>query len=202
MEFVIALINGVFLTIAIIAGIGPQNLNTLGHAISRNHAYAVALTCFLADSVLIVFGVIGLRLTESSIILNIINIAGILFLSYYLWIKIRDLKTPHRLKPVWQILSLKQAVLRALALTWLNPLVFIDTLVVIGGASTHHVGWNNTAFLIGALLGDFIWLFGLAFIGMRFAKKLNQPRVWLFLDIFTICLVSYILIKMLLFFVK
>ena len=83
MEFVIAVINGALLTIAIIAGIGPQNLNTLGHAISRNHAYAVALTCFLADSVLIIFGVIGLRLSESSIILNIINIGGILFLSYY-----------------------------------------------------------------------------------------------------------------------
>jgi L-lysine exporter family protein LysE/ArgO len=106
----------------------------------------------------------------------------------------------HEVKFANTILDKKTAIFRALALTWLNPLVIVDTIVIIGGASTHYLGINHVAFIIGALLGDFIWIFGLNFISRKYADKLNQPRVWFVIDIATIILVAYVAIKMISFF--
>ena len=195
-EFFGTLFGGTLFVIGIIAGIGPQNLNTMSHAIRRNHEYTVALTCFLADGLLILAGGLGLKLFDSKWIIVLINIIGIIFLFYYLWTKIRGLNEPHHIKFSNDILDKKNAIFRALALTWLNPLVFIDTIIVIGGASTHYTGLQNFAFISGALLGDFIWLFGLTLIARTFAKHLNRQAVWFILDVLTILLVSYVLIKM------
>ena len=200
MDFLGAVLSGGIFVLGVIAGIGPQNLNTMTHGIRRNHEFAVATTCFLADSILIVVGILGLKLTDSRVLILLINIVGIAFLAYYLWIKLRGLNQRHEHKLKNEIVSRKVAVFRALALTWLNPLVIIDTIVVIGGASAHYAGWRNWAFLVGAVLGDFVWLFGLVIISRTFAERLNRPRVWLFIDISTILLVAYVLIKMLSFF--
>lgn len=200
MEFLGIVFSGALFVLGVIAGIGPQNLNTMTHGIRRNHEFAVATTCFIADAILIILGVLGLKFTNSRELVIIINIVGIAFLAWYLWLKIRGLNQPHEHKLKTEIVGKKVAILRALALTWLNPLVFIDTIVVIGGASTHYPGWKNWAFLFGALLGDFIWLFGLTMISRTFAERLNRPKVWLAIDISTIILVAYVLIKMLSFF--
>lgn len=198
--FFATMFGGALFVLSVIAGIGPQNLNTMTHAIRRNHEYAVATTCFLADSVLIILGVLGLSFTNSRALIILINIIGVAFLVWYLWLKVRGLNQPHEHKFKTEIVSKKVAIFRALALTWLNPLVFIDTIVVIGGASTHYKGLQNWAFLLGALLGDFVWLFGLTLISRTFAERLNRPRVWLVIDISTIILVAYVLIKMISFF--
>lgn len=200
MEFLGIMFSGALFVLGVIAGIGPQNLNTMTHGIRRNHEFAVATTCFVADAILIILGVLGLKFTNSRELVMIINIVGVAFLTWYLWLKLRGLNQPHEHKLKTEIVSKKVAIFRALALTWLNPLVFIDTIVVIGGASTHYLGWKNWAFLFGALLGDFIWLFGLTLISRTFAERLNRPKVWLAIDISTIILVAYVLIKMLSFF--
>lgn len=196
MEFLSVAFTGMIFVIGIIAGVGPQNLNVISHSIRRNHEYAVATTCFIADSILIIVGCIGLEITNSKALILIINIAGILFLAYYLWLKIQGLKTPHDIKLNSNYVDKKIAILRALAMTWLNPLVFIDTIVVIGSISTQYHGWKNNAFMLGAVIGDFIWMFGLMFIARRFSEKLNRPRVWLIIDISTILLVGAILLKL------
>lgn len=200
MEFLGIMFSGALFVLGVIAGIGPQNLNTMTHGIRRNHEFAVATTCFVADAILIILGVLGLKFTNSRELVVIINIVGVAFLTWYLWLKLRGLNQPHEHKLKTEIVGKKVAIFRALALTWLNPLVFIDTIVVIGGASTHYLGWKNWAFLFGALLGDFIWLFGLTLISRTFAERLNRPKVWLAIDISTIILVAYVLIKMLSFF--
>lgn len=195
-SFFATLFGGTLFVIGTIAGIGPQNLNTMSHAIRRNYEYEVAATCFFADVALILLGYFGLKFADSRPIVLFITAAGILFMLYYLWLKIKGLNVPHELKFNPETLDKKSAILRALGLTWLNPLVYIDTIIVIGGTSAHYHGADNAAFILGAILGDFIWLFGLTSIARTFAKHLNRPRVWFALDILTILLVSYILIKM------
>ena len=201
-DFLSVVFGGALLVIGIIAGIGPQNFNTMSHAIRRNHEYWVATTCFCADAVLILIGCVGLALANSKLFILLVNVVGIIFLSYYLWLKVRDLNKPHNVKFNNVIVNKKTAILRALGLTWLNPLVFIDTIVVIGGASTHYTGWHHTAFILGALLGDFIWLFGLTLVSRTFAERLNRQRVWMLIDISTIVLVAIILIKMISYFLS
>lgn len=197
LDFFTTMFGGAILVIGIIAGIGPQNLNTMSHAIRKNHEYAVATTCFLADTILILIGCIGISILNSPTINKIINIVGILFLSYYLFMKLRGLNQPNNVKLDAKIVNKKTAIIRALGLTWLNPLVFIDTIVVIGGVSASYIGINHIAFTLGAILGDFIWLFGLTFLSRTFADKLNRPAVWFMIDISTIILVGYVLIKIL-----
>lgn len=198
-EFILTIFSGAIMVIAIIAGIGPQNLNTMSHAIHRNHEYAVAMTCFLADAVLILIGCIGISELNHTAIL-IINVVGIVFLTYYLWLKISALNKPQHVKLDNKIVDKKTAILRALGLTWLNPLVFIDTIVVIGGTSARYGGMSHFAFTIGAIIGDFIWLFGLTFLARTFANKLNRPAVWFIIDISTIILVGYVLINLIAYF--
>lgn len=195
-DFLYTSFTAALLVIGVIAGVGPQNLNLISHAIRKNHTFAVALTCFLADSILILIGCIVLNQINSKIFISTINIVGILFLSFYTFIKIKDINKPRNIKFDNNFISKKVAIFRSLALTWLNPLVFIDTIVVIGGTSTHYDGVHHTAFTIGALLGDFIWLFGVAYLAHKFSKQLNKTWIWKTIDAITIVLVIYIIIKL------
>lgn len=192
----IAIFNGAIFVVAIIAGIGPQNLNTLTHAIKKNHAYTVAITCFISDSLLILAGTFGLQLNKSVIIVETINIIGVLFMLWYLLHKIRSLFQKHsKFRISNKLLSRNQSIFQALALTWLNPLVFMDTIVIIGGNSLQYRGLARTNFIIGAVLGDFIWIFGLTTIARKFSYKLNRTIIWVGLDIMTIIIMVVILYK-------
>ena len=80
-------------------------------------------------------------------------------------------------------------------LTWLNPLVFIDTIIIIGGASSHYTDANWYWFTLGALLGDVVWIYGLVFISSKLSHKLNNPMVWVILDTTTIIIMAFVLYK-------
>lgn len=187
--------TGALFVLAVIAGIGPQNLNTISHGIKQNHSYIVATTCFFADSVLIIIGCLGLSITSSPTINLIINIIGALFIGFYLLKKCISLTKQKSYHINQVMLSRKQSILLALTLTWLNPLVFIDTIIIIGGTASHYTGSPLFDFLIGAIIGDFIWIFGLSYLSQKLANKLNHHKVWIALDIFTIMIMSWILYK-------
>ena len=92
-------------------------------------------------------------------------------------------------------LTRKESILQALALTWLNPLVFMDTIVIIGGTATQYIGLGRATFILGAILGDFIWLFGLTTIAKSISHKLNRTSIWVSLDVITIGIMVVILYK-------
>lgn len=192
----LTLFTGLFFVLAILPGIGPQNLNTLTHAMKKNYHYLVGTTCVLADGVLILFGCIGLKLSDSSVLILIINIIGIIFISYYVILKIKDLFKIHiRYKIDSKLDDKRTSIIRALVLTWFNPLVFIDTIIIIGGTSSHYTGTNWYMFTVGAILGDIVWIYGLVFIASMLSHKLNKPSVWLVLDVLTIFIMVFVLYK-------
>ncbi len=196
LNHVVAILSGAIFVIAVIAGIGPQNLNIISHAIKKHYDTEVSITCFIADSILILAAGIGLSLANSHFLVLFINIIGILFIGWYLYYKIRLLFKPRAKLSITECDDTQsQAILRALALTWLNPLVFIDTIVVIGGNATHFYSIDRVDFLIGALLGDFIWIFGIAYIAKCFSSQLNRNIVWIILDVITIVIMSIVLYK-------
>ena len=200
MHNLIAILSGAIFVLAIISGIGPQNLNVITHGIRKNHSYTVALVCAIADISLILAGGIGLSLSGSQTIIVIINIIGIIFMSWYLFIKVKGLFRHHDQLVIKSIHETrKKAIIRALALTLLNPLVFIDTIVIIGATSSHYHGVEWVNFILGAILGDLVWLFGITFIAQSFAKQLNRVGVWVTLDILTIIVMIVVLYKTILF---
>lgn len=195
---VMVVINAMLFVIGIIAGIGPQTLNIISHGIQKNYAVTITVTCVLADAILIVFGCVGLSyFEEATILIRVINAVGAIFLSWYLINKIKGLFLPHHVRiSKHKDTTFIQAITKALAITWLNPLVFIDTIVLIGGTSATYHGNQKWLYLTGALLGDFVWLFSLMLAGIIFSNKLNKPKVWITLDIFTIIIVLYVMIHM------
>jgi L-lysine exporter family protein LysE/ArgO len=200
LHHLLAIFSGAVFTLAVIAGIGPQSLLLISHGIKRNHPIAVATTCFLADISLILLACIGLSISDSHYIFLIINILGIIFISWYLYTKIKNLfKKREKISIQSDILTRKQAILRGIALTWLNPIVIIDTIVVIGGTATQYSGINRIDFTIGALLGDFVWTYALIYLAIIFSHKLNRVAIWLILDTFTILIMCFIWYKTLLF---
>ncbi len=196
-QHIIAIISGAVFVIAVISGIGPQSLNLMSHAIKRNHAYQVALTCFLADSFLILIGCIGLSFDKAHNVILMINLIGIIFIAYYVFMKIKNLfRFRSKLNITSQgLTSKKEAIISALMLTFFNPLVFIDAFIVIGGTSYHYHGIDWLDFVIGAILGDFIWCYSLTYVAYKFSHRLDQPRVWFAIDLFTIIVMLVIFYK-------
>ena len=191
-----AIFSGAIFVLAVIAGIGPQNLNIISHAIKKNHSMAVSTTCCAADLTLLIAGGVGLSLGGSKSIIMIINIVGIIFMLWYLSVKVRGLFRHHeKFKVVEEEQTRNQAMLKALALTWLNPLVLIDTIVIIGGTSSHYHGMAWVDFMLGAIFGDIIWIYGVTYLARSFADQLNRVGVWICLDIITIVIMVVILFK-------
>lgn len=195
-ENLTAIFSGAVFVLAVIAGIGPQNLNIIRHAIKRNHTFAVSTTCCLADLTLLIAGGVGLSLSGSKVIILIINIVGIIFMLWYLAVKVRGLFRHHeKFKIEEEKQTRNQAMLKALALTWLNPLVLIDTIVIIGGTSSHYHGAAWVDFMLGAILGDILWIYGVTLLARSFANQLNRVGVWITLDLITIVIMLVILFK-------
>ena len=191
-----AIFSGAVFVLAVIAGIGPQNLNIISHAIKKNHSLAVSTTCCVADLTLLIAGGVGLSLGGSKSIILTINIVGIIFMLWYLAVKVRGLFRHHeKFKVVEEEQTRNQAMLKALALTWLNPLVLIDTIVIIGGTSSHYHGMAWVDFMLGAIFGDIIWIYGVTYLASSFADQLNRVGVWICLDLITIVIMLVILYK-------
>ncbi len=186
---------------SIIAGIGPQTMNIISHSINKNYAVTVTSISAVADITLILIGCFGILSIENPIFLRIIYIIGISFLSYYTITKIFSLFKHSKFKSSQNILSKKQSIFNAFALTWLNPLVFVDTIIVIGGNSSRYQNSEHLAFTIGAVIGDTLWLFGIMYISRRFSTLLNRNIVWKIIDIITIILVGLVIFKMIGFFI-
>ncbi len=196
MHFLNIMLYSALLTIGIIAGIGPQTMNIISHSINKNHAFLVTLLSAFADVTLIIIGCIGIDSIDSPIFLKIIYIIGITFLSYYSISKIVSLFNHKKIHLNQKIISKNKAIVNAIALTWLNPLVFVDTIIVIGGNSSRYQNTEHWAFTVGALIGDIVWLFSVMYVSKKFSKYLNHTIVWRIIDLTTIILVLIVIFKM------
>lgn len=186
--------NALALTLGLAAGIGPQNTNLIEHAINRHHHYLVSIASF-SEVILTIFGCVYFDHEKSKLVITIVNIAGILFLAYYLIGKLKSLSVSKQCNQVKHSQTKKQVVSRALMLVWCNPLVYVDTLVLIGGDSANYYGLQHLLFILGSVCGYSLWKFGAPTIISHYSQCLNRPPIWKALDIATICMVSYLLIK-------
>ncbi len=172
---------------ALILAIGAQNAFVLRMGILRTHVFWVCLICALSDAILIIAGVAGFgKLVEAAPSLPLImRIAGGTFLIIYgglrFWAAWRG---DQNLELSGSAASLRNTVLICLALTWLNPHVYLDTLGLIGAVSTQFtVPEQKLVFGIGAVLASFTFFFSLGY-GARFlAPIMKTKRTWQILDV-------------------
>ncbi len=180
---------GMVLSISLIMAIGPQNAHVLRMGLQRQHLWLTVAVCAVADIALISLGVLGLAQLGglSDKLLGAMIGAGVLFLSVYGWQAFQRFLHPRTIAMeghdtvVAEPVSRRQAVLSALAFSWLNPHAWLDTAVLIGTASLAY-GQGSTVFGLGAAAGSVVWFLGLGVAAFWLGRRLNSLHVWRALD--------------------
>ena len=181
-----AAVEGFLLGAGLIIAIGAQNAFVLRQGFKREHVFAVATVCWLSDALLIAVGVAGVGglVKASPALLTWITAAGIAFLAAYGAIAFSRALRPGQLEAgASGGRGLAATILTALALTFLNPHVYLDTVVLIGGLSARHAGPSATAFALGAAAASVVWFYGLGFGARLVAPLLARPAAWRLLDL-------------------
>jgi L-lysine exporter family protein LysE/ArgO len=201
-----ALVAGFALGLSLIVAIGAQNLFVLRQGIRREHVVIVATVCALSDAALIVVGVSGLGLLLQALpwLVTVVQWAGFAFLLGYGLLAARravrgggalDGGAPAELAPgspgvgasggagvaTATRTRLAPVLLTCLALTWLNPHVYLDTVFLLGSVAATH-GDGRWAFAAGAVGASVVWFFGLALGARLLGRVLATPRAWRILD--------------------
>jgi L-lysine exporter family protein LysE/ArgO len=176
--------SGLLLGLSLIFAIGSQNAFVLKQGLKREHIFIICLFCAVSDALLISAGVAGFGAVTARYpqIVTIAKFAGVVFLlGYGLQSLYASIRLSHALSAEGQLVtSLKKALLLCFGFTWLNPHVYLDTLVLVGMVST---GANSKlVFASGAVSASFLFFFALGY-GSRLLKPLFiQPKAWNILD--------------------
>ncbi|MEL7116499.1 MAG: LysE/ArgO family amino acid transporter [Pseudomonadota bacterium] len=183
----VAALAGFALGLSLILAIGAQNAFVLRMGLRGSHVFWVCLTCALSDAILIAIGVSGFSVINDAIpgLAPVMRWAGAAFLFVYGALSFRNaLKSSEALVPAADGggESLRRAILTCLALTWLNPHVYLDTVLLLGSISTTYDG-QQLAFGAGAVIASFVFFFSLGY-GARLLRPLfAQPRSWRVLEV-------------------
>lgn len=184
-----AAVAGFFTMLSFIVAIGAQNAYVLRQGILRSQVGAVVAICAVSDVVLIFAGVsgIGAVVGRNGVLLDVVRWFGVAFLLWYAVAALRRARHAESLstKGGSVVEPRRQVLGRIVALTWLNPHVYLDTVLLIGSiAATHDdVSGGRWWFGVGAGLGSVLWFNGLGFGATRLAPVLRRPRAWQILEV-------------------
>lgn len=179
------LLAGLGLGLSLIVAIGAQNAFVLRQGLRREHVLVVVAICALSDAILIALGIWGLGelIEDASWLLITIRIAGAAFLVWYGIRSAIRAGRPSALNtdPGGAPISTRTVVVTAVALTWLNPHVYLDTVMLLGSIGTTY-GDQRWWFALGAMLGSVAWFTALGF-GSRLLRPIfARPASWRILD--------------------
>ncbi|QCO55172.1 amino acid transporter [Pseudorhodobacter turbinis] len=181
-----ALIAGYLVSLSLIAAIGAQNAFVLRQGIRREHVGWVVFVCAASDAVLMTAGIAGFgAVSEQVPWLNAAALwAGIAFLLVYGALRFRaawqggEALIPSGNAPV----ALKRVLVTCLLLTWANPHVYLDTVVLIGAISAQYAPYG-LAFGIGAISASVSFFTALGFGARLLAPVMARPRAWVVLEV-------------------
>jgi L-lysine exporter family protein LysE/ArgO len=181
-----ASLDGVLTGLSLIVVIGAQNAFVLRQGLRRACVGAVVTVCTVSDFALIIAGVsgIGVIVQHAGWALVLVRWFGVAFLTWYGLSSAWRARHPAALTAARPGSGSALATLRrTLALTWLNPHVYLDTVVLLGSVANAHGPSGRWWFAVGACAASTIWFIGLGF-GARFAAPLlTTARAWQILDL-------------------
>ena len=190
----LAFISGFFLSLSLIVAIGPQNAFVLRQGLLRQHVFAIAAFCAVSDIILISLGVFGI----GSVITEIAWFSPFMFMIGGIWLTgygILRLRGAYIADSYLEALpsdtaNLKATLANCAALTWFNPHVYIDTLILIGTVSIRFE--EKFQFGMGACLASLMFFFALAYGARVLSPLMSSRKAWQILDA-TIALVMFTL---------
>nr|WP_216652265.1 LysE/ArgO family amino acid transporter [Nocardioides sp. zg-1308] len=172
--------------LSLIVAIGAQNAFVLRQGLRRSHLGLVVAVCALSDVVLIVAGVagIGVVVDRAPWAVEAIRWLGVAFLVVYGVGSLLRARRPQSLAAGDAVVERRAGVLaRAVALTWLNPHVYLDTVLLLGSIAGTHGEPGRWWFALGACVASVLWFAGLGYGARLAAPRLADPRAWQVLDV-------------------
>jgi len=181
-----AILGGLVTGLTLIVAIGAQNAYVLRQGLLRSHIGPVVLVCAASDLVLIFAGVsgIGAIVEHASWVLTVVRWFGVAFLTWYGIGSLRRARHAESLAAAAQSRRdpRRTVVGRVLALTWLNPHVYLDTVLLLGSIAQGYDG-GRWWFAVGAALASILWFCALGFGARLAAPVLALPRAWQVLEV-------------------
>lgn len=178
--------TGLLAGLSLIVAIGSQNAFVLRQGLRRSHVALVVTVCALSDLLLIGLGVggLGVIIERAPLLLDVVRWAGAAFLAGYAVFAARRAFRGEALDADGAVrdTSWKAALGTSLALTWLNPHVYLDTVLLLGSLASTHGAEGRWWFAAGAGLGSLLWFTALG-VGARYLAPLFRRRAaWRVLD--------------------
>lgn len=181
-----AFAKGFALSLGLIAAIGAQNMFVLRQGLKREHVWPIVLFCAAADASLIVAGVNGLGTALSLVpgLAMALSLGGAAFLTWYGISALRRAASSSVLVIEGAAgLTLGAALAGTAAFTFLNPHVYIDTVLLMGAVGTSLPSEERIPFIIGAASASFAWFASLGFGARILAPLFARPMAWRILDL-------------------
>ena len=182
--FLLDLIQGFIIGATLIIAIGPQNLFVINQGLKKNFVFTSVIFCSLSDSILIILGINLSNLiininTNTIVILKIIG--GIWLVIYGLnkIIKINNSKYINKKNEIDN--NLKKIFITLFLITYANPHVYLDTVILIGSISTTFE--SQLFFGIGAIIASFTFFFSLGYLSKFLSKYIYSEKTWFWIDL-------------------
>ena len=181
-----ALVAGLLTGLSLIVAIGAQNAFVLRQGLLRQYVGPVVAVCAVSDLVLIAAGVggIGVVVEHAPVALTVVRWLGVAFLTAYGIRSLWSARHADALQAESRGASrVGAAVGQAVALTWLNPHVYLDTVLLLGSIAAHHGPTGRWWFAAGAGTASVLWFSTLGYGARLLAPWLTRPRAWQVLDV-------------------
>jgi L-lysine exporter family protein LysE/ArgO len=176
-------VAGFAASLVLIVAIGAQNAFVLRQGLRREHVLPVVVTCAVSDLALIAAGIAGLGavVTARPTTVTVIRWVGAAFLLAYAAMAAGRAWRPGTMRPAGRApATLRATLLTCLALTYLNPHVYLDTVLLLGSVAQQHP--HRWLFGIGAAVASATWFSALGLGAHRLAPILSRPAAWRVLD--------------------
>jgi L-lysine exporter family protein LysE/ArgO len=181
-----AVIAGFVTGLSLIIAIGAQNAFILRQGLTRRYVFLIVSICAISDALLISLGTFGLGALIQAIphLLEILRWLGVAYLVWFGSTAVRKALANNSLTVADENqVSLKKTLLLTLGFTFLNPHVYLDTVILVGGVA-NQFGDNKWFFALGAIIASLTWFFSLGLAASKLAVVMAKPIFWKILDIF------------------
>ena len=175
-------IQGFIIGSSLIIAIGPQNLYVINQGLKKNFVFIVILICSLSDSLLIVCGIYLSNniLSLNTSIITLMKLIGGIWLIFYGINKIKNSRQHEIKSSEINAASFTKVVLTTLAITYANPHVYLDTVILLGSISINFD--SKFYFGLGAIFASFIFFFSLGYFSNFLSQYVKSPKVWFYID--------------------
>ena len=175
-------IQGFIIGSSLIIAIGPQNLYVINQGLKKNFILIVVLICSLSDSLLIVCGIYLSNniLSLNPSVITIMKLVGGIWLILYGINKIKNSRNHIINNKEFNEASFTKVVITTLAITYANPHVYLDTVILLGSISVNFD--SQLYFGLGAIFASFVFFFSLGYFSNFLSQYIKSQKVWFYID--------------------